>query len=136
MSRLSLTDNGSYCIKNNIANPGIPDGIPLGTPRREENRREEKRIEENRRDTIPKKRSVSNLDILLKEETILELSESLDLDKTIVQREVEKMVDWLKSKGKRYKDYKAFARNWLRKLQPEDKPKSFINENKNEKYGW
>ena len=28
--------------------------------------------------------------------------------------EIEKMIDWLKQSGKRYKDYEAFARNWCR----------------------
>jgi len=31
-----------------------------------------------------------------------------------VELEVEKMIDWLKQSGKKYKDYEAFARNWCR----------------------
>jgi len=61
------------------------------------------------------------MEILLKEDTILELSKALDIDQDIVKEEVEKMVDWLKAKGKRYKDYKAFARNWLRRIKIEKK---------------
>ena len=61
------------------------------------------------------------MEILLKEDTILELSKALDIDQDIVKEEVEKMIDWLKAKGKRYKDYKAFARNWLRRIKIEKK---------------
>jgi len=32
-----------------------------------------------------------------------------------VYEELESMKDWLKQTGKKYKDYKAFARNWLRR---------------------
>jgi hypothetical protein len=78
----------------------------------------------------------NSMEILLEEDTMLELSKTLNIDQDIVQMEVEKMVDWLKAKGKRYKDYKAFARNWLRKIKAEDKPKAFVNENKTENYGW
>ena len=35
-------------------------------------------------------------------------------DKVEVDFEIEKMVDWLKTTGKRKKDYEAFARNWCR----------------------
>jgi hypothetical protein len=28
------------------------------------------------------------------------------------------MLDWLKASGKTYKDYDAFARNWLRRANP------------------
>jgi hypothetical protein len=35
-------------------------------------------------------------------------------DKVDVGFEIEKMVDWLKTTGKRKKDYEAFARNWCR----------------------
>jgi len=78
----------------------------------------------------------NSMEILLEKDTVLELSKTLNIDQDIVQMEVEKMVDWLKAKGKRYKDYKAFARNWLRKIKAENKPKAFVNENKTENYGW
>lgn len=42
-----------------------------------------------------------------------ELSEKFS-DKVDVDFEIEKMVDWLKTTGKRKKDYEAFARNWCR----------------------
>ena len=35
-------------------------------------------------------------------------------DRVEVDFEIEKMVDWLKTTGKRKKDYEAFARNWCR----------------------
>jgi hypothetical protein len=44
-----------------------------------------------------------------------ELVEKFSLSEDVVTKELEKMTDWLKSKGKRYKDYKAFARNWVRR---------------------
>lgn len=87
----------------------------------------EENIEERDR-SISKDTSISSesslkgkMEILLKEDTILELSKVLDLNQDIVREEVEKMVDWLKAKGKRYKDYKAFARNWLRRVKIEKK---------------
>lgn len=33
--------------------------------------------------------------------------------------ELDKAADWLRSKGKRYKDYEAFGRNWLRRKDDE-----------------
>lgn len=87
----------------------------------------EENIEERDR-SISKDTSISSesslkgkMEILLKEDTILELSKALDLNQDIVREEVEKMIDWLKAKGKRYKDYKAFARNWLRRVKIEKK---------------
>lgn len=87
----------------------------------------EENIEERDR-SVSKDTSISSenslkgkMEILLKEDTILELSKALDIDQDIVKEEVEKMVDWLKAKGKRYKDYKAFARNWLRRVKIEKK---------------
>ena len=87
----------------------------------------EENIEERDR-SVSKDTSISSesslkgkMEILLKEDTILELSKALDLNQDIVREEVEKMVDWLKAKGKRYRDYKAFARNWLRRVKIEKK---------------
>ena len=37
------------------------------------------------------------------------------------------MVDWLKANGKRKKNYRAFARNWLRSSFQENKPKTKYN---------
>ena len=41
-----------------------------------------------------------------------------------VNLEIQKMVDWLKANGKRKKNYRAFARNWLRSSFQENKPKT------------
>lgn len=41
-----------------------------------------------------------------------------------VDTEVEKMIDWLASTGKKYKDYPAFARGWLRRISPIKKQES------------
>ena len=46
-----------------------------------------------------------------------------------VEEEVEKMIDWLKQSGKRYKDYEAFARNWCRNTKG-----TFKNKKGNGKY--
>ena len=59
----------------------------------------------------------SSIKILLEEKTLLELSTKFNLSTSSVKYEVEKMTDWLKSSGKTYKDYKAFARGWLRRNQ-------------------
>jgi len=72
--------------------------------------------------------------ILLNEQTQEELSKQLEINISVVKKETEKMVDWLKSKGKKYKDYKAFARNWLRNTDT-GKSKNFETE-KQEDYGW
>lgn len=129
-SKLSLLENGSYAIGEVMDTIGLPYGIPLGTPpgapRREEKRKEKKSIKpEKKKDTL------NGVEILLQEDTVLELSKALGIDQTVVQGEVEKMVDWLRAKGKRYKDYKAFARNWLRrsvaKSQDSDVKIKFFN---------
>jgi len=44
-----------------------------------------------------------------------ELSSMFNLNPVVVQRELDKMSDYLKSTGKVYKDYKAYARNWIRR---------------------
>jgi len=61
-------------------------------------------------DTLAKK---SNIDILKDETTISELKGLFP--NANVLSEIEIMVDWLKSKGRRQVDYVAFARNWIRK---------------------
>lgn len=54
-------------------------------------------------------------DILSDPETITALKEKFpDVD---VDREIEKMLNWLESTGSRKKNYIAFARNWLMKTQ-------------------
>lgn len=37
-----------------------------------------------------------------------------------IPEEIESMRDWVASSGKRYKDYLAFARNWLRRAKPSE----------------
>ena len=44
-----------------------------------------------------------------------ELSSKFGVSSNYIKAECEKMEDWLKSKGKRQKDYRAFARNWIRR---------------------
>lgn len=39
-----------------------------------------------------------------------------------IKLELDKMFDWLTANGKVYKDYKAFARNWLRRAEKDKKP--------------
>jgi len=51
-----------------------------------------------------------------------ELSKQFGLNPTAVQFELDSMIDWLKSKGETRKDYKAFARNWIRKGVARDLP--------------
>jgi len=65
---------------------------------------------------------VGSVNILLEEKTIKEFSTQFNLSTSDTSNELNKMVDWLKSKGKVYKDYKAFARNWFRRIES-DKPK-------------
>lgn len=143
-SKLSLLENGSYAIGEVMDTVGVPHGIPLGAPRREEKRKEKESIDRpenidtsmntsidtthnpklitnNTEILMDKKNIVNTVEILSREDTILELSKVLDLNQDIVREEVEKMIDWLKAKGKRYKDYKAFARNWLRRVKIEKK---------------
>lgn len=70
----------------------------------------------------PKKSSIKILSHPPEIENLKEKFPKID-----VESEIEKMKDWLKSKGKRQKDYLAFARNWLRKAkefsQKEEKQK-------------
>lgn len=62
--------------------------------------------EESKEDKINK---VFKTIIDSKEKLKKEFNDIVDVD-----YEIEKMIDWLKSSGKTYKDYEAFARNWLR----------------------
>ena len=68
-----------------------------------------------------------------KAETIIEsykdqLKEKFN-DIVDVDEEVEKMIDWIKQSGKRYRDYEAFARNWCRNSKG-----TFKNKKGNGKY--
>lgn len=44
-----------------------------------------------------------------------ELSDKFSINISVISGELETMTDWLKSTGKKYKDYKAFARGWIRR---------------------
>lgn len=57
----------------------------------------------------------SSLKILKEPEFWEELSLKFNTNRSYIEQECEKMEDWLKSKGKRQRDYKAFARNWIRR---------------------
>lgn len=70
---------------------------------------------DNKDNNINKKTKKSSVKILENKKTIQDLKKKFkNID---VDLELEKMKDWLKSNGKTYKDYKAFARNWLRRNQ-------------------
>lgn len=49
--------------------------------------------------------------------------EKFRLTEDVIRDEAEKAADWLRSKGKKYDDYQAFFRNWLRKTSGLQKPK-------------
>ena len=61
------------------------------------------------------KTKFSSISLLKEKELWEDLGKQFGLSTKYVQGECEKMEDWLKAKGKRQKDYKAFARNWLRR---------------------
>ena len=71
--------------------------------------------DKNKRESTPKKPNKKNRDILNSSEFVsLMQKEFPALD---VKQELLKAEDWLRAKGRRYKDYTAFARNWLRKAE-------------------
>ena len=57
----------------------------------------------------------SSIETLSSKQLHEHLSEKFGVDIKYVEKECETMSDWLKSKGKRQKDYEAFARNWIRR---------------------
>lgn len=57
----------------------------------------------------------SSLKVLKEPEFWEELSLKFNTNRSYIEQECEKMEDWLRSKGKRQRDYKAFARNWIRR---------------------
>jgi len=77
---------------------------------------EQNRIDKNRidnKETIKEKKS---LDYLRSEEGHNEIYEKFpDCKKKDLDVEIEKAIDWLKSKGRVQKDNMAFMRNWIRK---------------------
>jgi hypothetical protein len=50
----------------------------------------------------------------ISQEDIKELERLIGVKEERILREAQRAYDWLESKGKRYKNYKAFFRNWLR----------------------
>jgi hypothetical protein len=76
----------------------------------------------------------SSINILKDSSFKNELAQQFNLSPESVQKELDFMWDWLKSTGKRYVDYKAFARNWIRRSK--DKSKDGVITNiLNNKYG-
>ena len=57
----------------------------------------------------------NSINILSEESTIKELAEYFSLPEEKIKQELLSMKDWIESKGKRYKNYIAFARNWIRR---------------------
>lgn len=77
------------------------------------NRIEQNRIEKNRREGNNPHSLIGILDDF---EFLEELR--VNFPNHDIKEEVEKMKDWCAANGKTKKDYKAFARNWLRKADP------------------
>jgi hypothetical protein len=69
--------------------------------------------------SIDKKNTKNSVTHLSKKGVIKKLSNDLQVEEVFVKEEVEKMRDWLKANGKKYKDYEAFARNWIRRAKAE-----------------
>jgi len=63
----------------------------------------------------------TSLSLLRDTELWEELSLKFNVNRLYIERECEKMEDWLKSKGKRQNDYRAFARNWIRRAMENNK---------------
>ena len=57
----------------------------------------------------------SSIETLSSNQLHKHLAEKFGVDVKYVANECEVMEDWLKSKGKKQKDYEAFARNWIRR---------------------
>lgn len=62
-----------------------------------------------------RKKKNSSIKVLRDSEFWEELSLKFNTNRSYIEQECEKMEDWLKAKGKRQSDYKAFARNWVRR---------------------
>lgn len=71
---------------------------------------------------IERKENKNNSLKLLKDSELWEeLSLKFNVNRSYIENECEKMEDWLKSKGKRQSDYRAFARNWIRRAMENNK---------------
>ena len=90
---LTKSENGS----NEIVTP-IPDILPDNKPDRE-----------------PRVNKRASLAIFDDPDFKADLKEKFPSLNGSLEIEIEKCRDWLQSKGKRQKDYAAFARNWMRK---------------------
>jgi DNA-binding transcriptional regulator YhcF (GntR family) len=100
----------------------------LKTDRKQNKTYKNDKNEENDENDIPKGMKNSSLKVLREPELWEELSLKFNTNRSYIEKECEKMEDWLKSKGKTQKDYKAFARNWIRRATektevPKESPK-------------
>jgi hypothetical protein len=61
---------------------------------------------------------VKSKDVLKKDKCFAflsdEIEKSMGLPKDVIERERQKCLDWLSAKGRSFKDYRAFFRNWMR----------------------
>lgn len=87
----------------------------LKTDRKQNKTYKNDKNEENDENDIPKGIKNSSLKVLREPELWEELSLKFNTNRSFIEQECEKMEDWLKSKGKRQSDYRAFARNWIRR---------------------
>lgn len=78
----------------------------------EEDMKDQRRLQSG---SMKYKKEKNNNNILHSQEFRKELT-LLGFSIKQVNIETDKMIDWLASTGKRYKDYKAFARNWMRRI--------------------
>lgn len=93
------------------------------------NKIKENKIKKNIYHSTKKKEGVGKYprQWLRSEEAPIELHKELGsvfLSKEVVEKEVEKMNDWLDSTGRRYKNYMAFGRNWLRRWKDDNQVKN------------
>lgn len=71
-----------------------------------------------REPSAPAKRSKNSSRAVLKDPSFKrELTIKFGLNPVLIGEELEKMVDWLDAKGEKRKDYKAFARGWIRRTE-------------------
>lgn len=74
-------------------------------------------IETNTKETNTKERiCVYSTQLNFEKEYIEQLQQQFP--RVTVEEELEKARDWIAANGKKYKDYKAFIRNWLRNARP------------------
>lgn len=85
---------------------------------KENNLKENNLKEEERKPPSGVKKEEASLEYLLhlSDDEMLALTEKFKLTTQTIQDEAEVAYNWVKSKGKRYADYRAFLRNWLHKV--------------------